>query len=113
VVDDQPMVLKTVGTVLSSLGHSAILYEDPEEACRHFASSPTAVDLAIVDLGMTPINGLQLAERLHSVREELPVIIATGEDLNTIELPRQTRHIDKPFRLAQLRETLKHAMCCD
>jgi FixJ family two-component response regulator len=62
---------------------------------------------------MTPINGLQLAERLHSLRKELPVIIATGEDLTTIELPRQTRHIDKPFRVAQLQETLDHAMCGD
>jgi signal transduction histidine kinase/CheY-like chemotaxis protein len=111
VVDDQPMVLRTVGSVLSSLGHSPILYEDPEEACRYFARGPADVDLAIVDLGMTPINGLQLAERLRSLRKELPVIIASGDDLNTIELPRQTRRIDKPFRVEQLRKTLKLAMC--
>ena len=113
VVDDQPMVLKTMGAVLSSLGHSVALYADPEEAYRVFASGPAAVDLAIVDLEMTPVNGLQLADKLHSLREELPVIIATGECLNTIELPRQTRHLDKPFRVAQLRETLKLAMSCD
>lgn len=113
VVDDQPMVLKTVGSVLSALGHSPVLYANPEEAYRIFANSPAAVDLAIVDLEMTPVNGLQLAEKLHSLRAELPVIIATGENLNTIELPRQTRHIDKPFRMAQLRQTLKLAMSCD
>ncbi|HIF39989.1 MAG TPA: response regulator [Planctomycetes bacterium] len=113
VVDDQPMVLKTVGSVLSSLGHSAVLYEDPEEAYRNFASSPADVDLAIVDLGMTPCNGLQLAEKLHSLRKELPVIIASGEDLNTVELPRQTRCMDKPFRVEQLRRTLRLAMCGD
>jgi signal transduction histidine kinase/CheY-like chemotaxis protein len=113
VVDDQPMVLKTVGSVLSALGHSAVLYEDPEEALRHFASGPAAIDLAIVDLGMTPVNGLQLAEKLHSLRKELPVIIASGDELNTVELPRQTRRINKPFRVDQLRQTLKLAMSCD
>jgi DNA-binding NtrC family response regulator len=107
------MVLKAVGSVLSFLGHSPVLYENPEEAYRIFACSPAAVDLAIVDLEMTPVNGLQLAEKLHSLRAELPVIIATGESLNTIELPRQTQHIDKPFRVAQLQQTLKLAMSCD
>jgi nitrogen-specific signal transduction histidine kinase/CheY-like chemotaxis protein len=113
VVDDQPMVLKTVGSVLSSLGHSAVLFEDPEEAYRCFASGPGAVDLAIVDLGMTPVNGLRLAEKLHSLRKELPVIIASGDELNTVELPRQTRCMDKPFRVEQLRKTLELAMCRD
>jgi CheY-like chemotaxis protein len=112
VVDDQPMVLKSVGAVLSALGHQPVLYGDPEKACRDFEESPADIDLAIVDLGMNPINGLELAEALRSLRKDLPVIIATGGTLDALELPSRTRQILKPFRIDQLKETLDRAMHC-
>ena len=110
VVDDQPMVLKSVGAVLSALGHQPVLYGDPEEACRDFGESPADIDLAIVDLGMNPINGLELAEALRSLRKDLPVIMVTTEGgertvMEAISLGAKG-FIRKPLTAAQMVDAL-------
>jgi signal transduction histidine kinase len=107
VVDDQRAVLKSAEDVLESMGHRAVLYENPEVALQDFREAPEDVDLAIIDVGMGPINGLQLVKKLHDLREDLPVIIASGERLVGSDLPSGTCHLEKPFRLKELRATVK------
>ena len=61
---------------------------------------------------MNPINDMELAEQLRSLRQEQPGITATGGTLDALEHPSGTRQILKPFRIDQLKETLDRAMHC-
>lgn len=67
VVDDEPPVRKVVRQALENSGHEVVEAEDGEvalEACR-----AKAVDLAITDLFMPGMDGLQLIARMN---EEFP-----------------------------------------
>jgi signal transduction histidine kinase len=107
VVDDQRAVLDSVKDVLESMGHEAVLYENPEIALRCFKQDPGGVDLAIVDVGMAPINGLQLIKRMHGLRKGLPVVIASGDKLVESDLPNTASQLEKPFRTKELKATLE------
>ncbi|MDP6761910.1 MAG: ATP-binding protein [Planctomycetota bacterium] len=109
VVDDEPMVLRSVGEVLESMGHEPTPFEDPRAALRRFQRVPDDFDVALVDLGMMPLDGLQLARRLRAVRNALPVIIASGNPLSGCDLPEGVVCIEKPYRMRQLREALERA----
>ena len=89
------------------MGHKAVLYENPEVALQDFREAPEDVDLAIIDVGMGPINGLQLVKKLRGLREDLPVILASGDRLVASDLPSGSCYIEKPFRLKELRATVK------
>ena len=103
VVDDEPMVLRSACEVLESLGHDPTPFEDPRAALRRFERVPDDFDLALLDLGMMPLDGLQLMRCLREIRRDFPVIIASGNTLADCALAANVVCIEKPYRLSQLR----------
>jgi serine phosphatase RsbU (regulator of sigma subunit) len=75
VVDDDPSVLRTVGRIF-----------EREHRVECVASGAAALeslkqvqpDVAIVDIRMPEMNGLELMKRLHALQPDLDVIVMTG-----------------------------------
>jgi signal transduction histidine kinase/CheY-like chemotaxis protein len=106
VVDDEPSVLRSAGEVLTSLGHEPTTFEDPTAALRRFRRVPDKYDVALIDLGMRPMDGLQLARHLRDVRGDLPIIIVSGRSLEGRQLPHDAVCLEKPYRINSLNDAL-------
>ena len=76
VVDDDPVVGKSIGRVLSNKGYAVISARNGEEALGKLETEK--YDLVFTDIKMPGLNGLEVAERVKASQPWLPVVIVTG-----------------------------------
>jgi two-component system response regulator ChvI len=82
-VDDDRNILTSLRMVLEAEGYKTQTYNDGASALDGFAESPP--DLAILDIKMPRMDGMELLRRLRQ-RSELPVIFLTSKDEEIDEL---------------------------
>ncbi len=80
VVDDERNIRRTLGLVLSGEGYRVAEAESAEQALALIESGQTPVDLAIIDIMLPGMSGLDLLARLRQdeTTRELPVIVISG-----------------------------------
>ncbi|MCB2059585.1 MAG: response regulator transcription factor [Novosphingobium sp.] len=76
-VDDDRNILTTVSIALQAEGFATRVYADGDTALRALLDNPP--DLAIFDIKMPRMDGLQLLQRLRE-KSALPVIFLTSKD---------------------------------
>lgn len=81
-LDDDPSVLKSVGRLLSSVDLHAELFTDPTQFLRYAQTHRPAV--ALVDVCMPQMSGLEVQSRLGEISPSTHVIIFTGSDDPTV-----------------------------
>jgi FixJ family two-component response regulator len=77
-LDDDPSVLKAVGRLLCSAGCRVKQFSDPNEFLVYAKVHRTAV--AVIDVWMPVMSGLEVQSRLHELSPSTRVIIFTGRD---------------------------------
>ena len=77
-VDDEESILTTVGFALRREGYEVKTYPDGLKAWEAWQSS--LPDLAILDIVLPRIDGLELCRRLQQLNSTLPVIFLTSRD---------------------------------
>ena len=107
-VDDDRNILTSVSMTLEAEGFAVRTYTDGAEALRALSASP--VDLAILDIKMPRMDGMELLERLRRV-SDLPVIFLTSKDDEVDELMGLRMgaddYIKKPFSQRLLIERIR------
>jgi two-component system, NtrC family, nitrogen regulation response regulator NtrX len=80
VVDDERNIRRTLGLVLSGEGYRVAEAESAEQALTLLESGQTPVDLAIIDIMLPGMSGLDLLARLRQddSTRELPAIVISG-----------------------------------
>lgn len=78
VVDDEPSVVEVASLTLTRLGYRVMSAGSGPEALRKFVEDPYAFDLVITDHVMPDLTGMRLAEKILTVRADLPIILFTG-----------------------------------
>ena len=76
-VDDDQNILTSISVALTDEGYKVETYGDGQEAFEKIERRP--VDLAILDIKMPRMDGLQLLTKLRS-RYTLPIIFLTSKD---------------------------------
>lgn len=76
-VDDDRNILTTVSIALQTEGFATRLYNDGDTALRALLDNPP--DLAVCDIKMPRMDGLELLRRLRE-KSDLPVIFLTSKD---------------------------------
>lgn len=76
-VDDDRNILATVSIALQAEGYVTRLYSDGEAALKALLENPP--DLAVFDIKMPKMDGMELLSRLRE-HSELPVIFLTSKD---------------------------------
>ena len=76
-VDDNRNILTSVSMTLESEGYQVRTYIDGEDALRGMSQQP--VDLAILDIKMPRMDGMELLQRLRRT-SSVPVIFLTSKD---------------------------------
>lgn len=107
-VEDQPLTREAISDMLRILGHEVIAVSSGEEALK--TAEGDKFDLALIDLGIPRINGLQLAKMLREIDPRLPVVMLTGWsgviDEGSMERYGVWKVLPKPVQIDQLSELL-------
>jgi AmiR/NasT family two-component response regulator len=77
-VEDDPLVRHGFVTQLTAGGHSVVAVATGQAAIT--AATATAPDLAVLDVGLPDIDGIQCARRLRELKLWMPIIFLTAYD---------------------------------
>jgi CheY-like chemotaxis protein len=112
VVDDDPILLQTLRTILENDGHAVTVANGGEAGIAAFRDAMrTGHSLAavITDLGMPNVDGRKVAAAVKAESPDTPVILLTGWGQRLID-DDAPAHVDrvlsKPPKLRDLREVL-------
>jgi len=113
-VDDDRNILTTLSIALQAEGYATRVYSDGEAALAALTQNPP--DLAVFDIKMPRMNGMELLRRLRAT-SDLPVIFLTSKDEEEDEEAGLQMgaddYIAKPFSqrllLARIRAILRRA----
>jgi two-component system response regulator ChvI len=108
-VDDDKNILTSVSALLEQEGYQVRSFSDPAAALT--ALTAAAPDLAILDIKMPRMDGLELLRRLRQGDGDLPVIFLTSKDEEIDELMGLNAgaddYIRKPFSQRLLLERVR------
>ena len=112
VVDDDPDMRQYLRDALENLGYNHIEVGDGISAIECIGKNK--VDALITDFMLADTSGKNLFKTIKSKRPDLPVIIITGYPLayskEMAEADGINGYLAKPFRVAQLKETLEKVL---
>ncbi len=112
VVDDDAAILQVLEMRLAAMSFEVTALPDPRRALD--AAAAQRFDLALVDLRMEAMDGVELMEALHARQRRLPVLIMTahGTIENAVEAVRRGAfdYLTKPFVLDELRSKIGRAL---
>jgi CheY-like chemotaxis protein len=79
VIDDDEALASMIGQILRRMGYFAVVRTKPLDALTLFSRAPERFDAVIADEMMPDLRGTQLAIRLLGVKEDIPIILMTGQ----------------------------------
>jgi two-component system cell cycle sensor histidine kinase/response regulator CckA len=114
-VDDEEILIGSMGPMLERLGYRVTTRSDALEALDLFLRHPDGFDLVITDQTMPRMTGIDLAREILRVRPGLPVILCTGfsenvtgEDAASALGVRAV--LMKPFTIQEMAEAIRRAL---
>lgn len=78
IVEDEAVLLETLRIRLIDAGFTADVARDGEEGL--FAGMEYPLDVAIIDLGLPKLPGLEVIRRLRAARKTYPILILTSRE---------------------------------
>jgi PAS domain S-box-containing protein len=118
IVDDDPLLLKSLRDTLSVDGHVCVTANGGREGIDTFRAAQDSgqpFSVVITDLGMPYVDGRQVAGAVKLTSPSTPVLLLTGWGQRMAsdgDIPSNVdRLLSKPPKLAELREALVH--CCE
>lgn len=111
VVDDEEIIVEMEEAMLEHFGYRVVSTRDAEKAVRIVEEDPTAFDLVITDLTMPRMTGIELAAKMHKLRNDLPIILCTGYGHSITESQIKQSFVSavigKPIRKKDLAHTVR------
>jgi len=108
VVEDETALRESLKHDLSAAGHAVDVAADGEEGL--YAALEYPIDVAIVDLGLPKISGLDIIRRLRAAGKNYAVLVLTARDSWQDKVEGLSAgaddYIAKPFHLEELRARL-------
>lgn len=111
VIDDDPIILKTIQHVLGKDGYNVVTATDGKEAFDLLDYS--SYDVLITDLRMPRMDGMELISKLKNSRQNMNmgiIIISMVKNKETITDALQIgadHYLHKPIVVEELRNTVK------
>ena len=109
IVDDEEIIHSTLGDFIRLMGHKTYHARDGNEGLT--AIETRTYDLALIDVRMPGLDGIELLARSRQIRPKMPVVITTGHGDPTmsekaLELG-ALAFLIKPIRLSDLVKIMK------
>jgi len=115
VVDDEPAVLDVIQKLLKNLGYQPEGFLKAGAALTAFKNTPNEYALVVTDLTMPEISGFELITSIRGIRDDIPVIVCSGYDLeNEFESNQKLREsilfLKKPFSFQSLNSAINDSL---
>ncbi len=111
VIDDDPLIRKTLSTYLSKKGFEAVVAEDGEEGLKKYEEH--IPDLVVLDIRLPDVDGLEVLGRIREKNPNATIIIMTAYDdmKTTIEAIKSGafEYLVKPLDYVELDLTIDKA----
>ncbi|HEX9714949.1 MAG TPA: PAS domain-containing protein [Desulfurivibrionaceae bacterium] len=78
-VDDEEQIRAFAEILFSGHGYQVRTFADGLQALAEFRNHPDRFDLVITDMTMPHITGAELAQKIISLRPDIPIILCTGQ----------------------------------
>ena len=101
VVDDEPLVLDVVATMLEELGCDVETAHTGADALNRLGTEEH-IDILLADINMPGLDGRKLAYRAKQMRPELNVLLLSGRENDGYGFP----IIRKPFLESDLKRVM-------
>ncbi len=111
VVDDDPLILELAKTLLENAGHRVRCMSSSVQALSDIRTQRP--DCVITDIMMPGQDGMATLLEMRSDHPNLPIVVISGDAAEHLELAEQfgaTAILSKPFRRAELLETITKAL---
>ena len=112
-VDDDPLLTKSLRDTLEADGHAVVTASGGQEGIDTFAASERSGErfaAVITDLGMPYVDGRKVASAVKTASPSKPVIMLTGWGQRLVAEgdipPHVDRVLNKPPKLRELRSAL-------
>jgi DNA-binding response OmpR family regulator len=115
IVEDDPSLQFSVSQFLALCGFAVLRSSDAAEAVK-ILKADMSVDLVFSDVKMPgPIDGLELAQWVHTHRPEVPVILTSGSPQKVAEAKALCNGNDelalpKPYALSDVERRIRHLL---
>jgi DNA-binding NtrC family response regulator len=114
VIDDEDMILGLTQRILERGGHRALLAGSGAEGLALMEKDPDCIAVAIIDMSMQGMSGLDTLAALRQCRPSLPVIISTGyatDDAEfSLKFTANTSFLQKPYKSEDLLKAVEKAL---
>jgi len=111
VAEDEPMVRKTVTTILEDGGYRVVVADDGQQAVDRFERSRDRIALVLLDLVMPKLGGLEAWERIRELSPSATVLFTSGYgDAEAASGISQAQRIDKPYQSDELLRRIRAAI---
>jgi PAS domain S-box-containing protein len=113
-VDDEKPIIEMNSALLEPLGYHVTAVASSAKALELFTAAPDAFDLVITDEAMPDLTGIELVERIRSLRKNIPIIMITGFS-ETIDAERAKKmgireFLMKPLARRELAEAIRNVL---
>ncbi len=112
VLDDEEEVRKLLQRILEIDGYEVVAIDDGQQALQLHAEQP--FDLALVDLQMPKMNGIDFLRRMRHAENPAGVIVITGryteENLSQYDAEEVIATVQKPFDKHSLRSLVRRSL---
>ena len=113
-VDDESALADIAKRTLEGKGYAVSVKTDPLEALSAFEKDPGRFDLVISDMTMPGMNGLELSDRLRHCRDDIAIIICTGNrsliDKEKAETMGISALVMKPVTMAEMSRLVRKVL---
>jgi len=113
-VEDEKAVRSLQRRVLSESGYALLEAGQAEEALRLAMGHPGVIHLLVTDIVMPHMSGVQLAERLKTIRPGIRVLFLSGHTNDAMlkhgVLEAEVSFLQKPFTPPALRRKIREVL---
>jgi DNA-binding response OmpR family regulator len=106
IVDDEENQRRTLAIGLRLEGFDIAVAGSSQDAIRALGAASAGIDLALIDLMMPGLNGLELARQIRRLYPSVRVVLSSAYHLSARQVERADcgaiGFVPKPYRLAEL-----------
>ncbi|MFO0815197.1 MAG: PAS domain-containing protein [Gemmatales bacterium] len=114
VVEDEPAVMRFIQFVLEQAGYVVVTGVDGQQGLQLFNERMNSLSLAVIDLTMPQINGIEMVKQIRKQNATIPVILMSGYAEEDVTLKASglcyQGFLQKPFRPQELLSIVRQTM---